>query len=149
MESAKVSRRDDFQKLLELKKGAKYTIVRSTGMGFVSSVCFELVEVRFEPYAQYRESFLIVAKPQRKRNLVGFRVYNAPGSGELVIWEGYEKPKTDMFGDPETSDTGMVVRQSRYTSCDPRYMIDAFNSVSKEPVFARLPEVDEDVLDQN
>lgn len=149
MESAKVTRCDDFKKLLELKKGAKYTIVRSGGMGFVFSVCCVLEEVRVEPYAQYPETFLLVVKPQRKRSLVGYRVYNSPGRGELVIWEGYENPNVDMFGPARPSVTGMVVRESRYSSCDPRYMIDAFNSVSKEPVFARLPEVDDDVLDQN
>ena len=147
MDTVNKTRRDDLRKLTELKKGEKYTLVRPGGMGFVFSSRFVLQDVRVQPYAQYPESFLLVVKEERKRNLTGYRFYSS--SDEFAIWEGYEKPNTEMYVEEETLADGTVIARRSLASFDPQYMINAVNSVSKDPILARLPEVEENVSDKD
>jgi len=78
------------------------------------------------PYAQYTSAVKYEFKPKGKRKLVGYTQGYNPS---LVVLDGWGHPDpSDAMTAPEMSETGMVVRQTRYASYDSRYATE-FNTM--------------------
>lgn len=125
----------DFHELTNLKIGEKYTLLTQGFFGAVASK-ITLIEVKIGPYAQYQESVQLIFKEKGKRSLSGKRFY---GIESCVVWLGWIDVDTDPLSEPE--DNGiMLVRRSKYASCDSRFLTDAVASVSQKPVFSHIHE---------
>ena len=132
---------DTLNKLKVLEVDKKYTIVGMGEFGFPYQFQMTLIEVRWEPYAQYQESALLIFRVPRKRNLRQVRFYN---SRPFIVWEGWVSPDTEMYPFQKVKDygtSGMVTLRSGFPCFDPRYMQIALDSVKQPPVAVRFDEV--------
>ena len=80
-----------------------------------------------EDYAQYKEPLTVVGTPKRKRTKYKYR---SPGYKPFfIVAKGWNLPEPySMFGKETKEDMGdgfvMTRSQSRYSSCDDRYVTD-------------------------
>jgi len=112
--------------LNKLEEGKQYTIALINDFGFPSGFNFTFCGGEVKPYAQYKESLILWFKKPRQRNKRGLRFLPCKS---FVIWEGFEKPDTEMFKE----NTGDCLKAS-YFGFDRQYLIDAINSVEKKPI---------------
>ena len=125
----------EFHALTKLEKDQKYTLLVQ-GFG-ASSIQITLYDVKVGPYAQYPESVQLIYKAKGKRKLSGSRFH---GRDSCVVWQGWVEVNTDPLCTAEVSETGLVVRRSRYASFDSRYFTDAIASVKAAPIFSKIYE---------
>jgi hypothetical protein len=100
--------------------GEKVTIVKFSEFGF--PVVFETVlhKVENEPYAQYKESLVLIHKPKRKRTLWKNRILP---NEELLVYHGWLNIKDEMFYNI-TKTAGMTMKESKYGCFDDQYLHD-------------------------
>jgi hypothetical protein len=104
----------------------KATIYRAGGfMGIVKTEVRE-GSILLQPYAQYKEAAVLRYKQPRARNLRGSTITPTGTSGIfLLVLEGWGHPDPDsMFGEAQTSESGLEFREGRYSMCDPRWESD-------------------------
>ncbi len=125
---------DTLNKLTQLEVGKKYTIVGMSEFGFPYQFQIVLEEVRVEPYAQYKESYLLIFKQKKKILSRQIRFY---GIKPVLVWDGWADPDTEMYPFKKTSDygsSGVVVIRTGYPCFDDRYMQRARDSVKTAPI---------------
>ncbi|AJA41515.1 hypothetical protein AXJ14_gp196 [Geobacillus virus E3] len=100
--------------------GEKVTIVKFSEFGF--PVVFETVlnKVINEPYAQYKESLVLIHKPKRKRTLWKNRILP---KDELLVYRGWLNIKDEMFYNI-TKTAAMTMKESKYGCFDEQYLHD-------------------------
>lgn len=104
------------------------TIYATSGMFGVSRIAAKEAQVTVEPYAQYARALRVVFKAPRKRNARGFMVAYDPF---LVIVEGLNGPEPETFVEKPAGVTGLIIKESKYSSCDPRYQTEALELIEK------------------
>lgn len=114
----------------KLDVGKQYTLVSMGEFGFPYAIQMKLTGVEATKYAQYDDAVQIDFIVKGKRKETGIRFY---GSKKLVIWEGFVNPNVEMYGAAKVSN-GMTVRESKWSSFDPRYIQTAINSVEQTPI---------------
>ena len=90
--------------------------------GSVHKIEAYLIEHGRRPYAQYDQARFVVFVPRGKRKprtiLKGYKPY-------ILIVEGWNAPEPPgMYGAPERSESGAIIRKSQYRSFDDRYKTD-------------------------
>ena len=103
--------------MTDLKK-QKVTIYFRGMLGY-SKVEARAWDVRFGKYAQYSNaSFVKFLQPRkRKARCIGDR-----GDAKVVVLKGWGHPSPDdPFTSPEVTETGCIVRKSRYSSFAPEF----------------------------
>lgn len=107
------------KKLQELT-GEKVTIVKFSEFGF--PVVFETVlnKIINEPYAQYKESLVLIHKPKRKRTLWKNRILP---NERLLVYRGWLNVKDELFYHV-TKTAGMTMKESKYGCFDDQYLHD-------------------------
>jgi hypothetical protein len=120
------------RKLQELT-GEKVTIVKFSEFGF--PVVFETVlnKVINEPYAQYKESLVLIHKPKRKRTLWKNRILP---NEELLVYHGWLNIKDEMFYNI-TKTAAMTMKESKYSCFDKQYLHDVIEQYG-EPLIKLL-----------
>jgi hypothetical protein len=100
--------------------GEKVTIVKFSEFGF--PVVFETVlnKVINEPYAQYKESLVLIHKPKRKRTLWKNRILP---NESLLVYHGWLNIKDELFYHV-TKTAGMTMKESKYGCFDDQYLHD-------------------------
>lgn len=97
----------------------------------------KLVECGTKQYAQYDHAPYVFFIPKGKRKARGFVKGYQPW---IVIVKGVGHPTPpDMFTAPRMSESGMMVKESRYSSFDDRYKTE-FNPVIDQ-LIAEKPEL--------
>jgi hypothetical protein len=98
----------------------KVTIVKFSEFGF--PVVFETVlnKVINEPYAQYKESLILIHKPKRKRSLWKNRILP---NESLLVYHGWLNVKDELFYHV-TKTAGMTIKESKYGCFDDQYLYD-------------------------
>lgn len=135
---------DDFNydDMRKLEPGRKYTLVSFSEFGFPYQIQFVLKGMRYEPYAQYKESYCMIYRQPRQRQDRMIRFY---GIKQYIIWEGWVYPKTDMYGSPRVNNypEGQVTVRESWQCFDARYMQRALATVSQAPFIQnlRVPDV--------
>lgn len=125
----------DFNELTVLEKGERYTLLMMSDFGIgAHSMQFTLEDIKVSPYAQYSESVHLVFKLKGTRKLRGLRFY---GSKSLAIWKGWQNIATETFTAPTVSGD-FIVRKSRYSSFDKRYLTDAIEGAVSAPLFCKI-----------
>ena len=71
--------------MIELKEGQKYTMYWCSGMASTCRLEFEFVEFRYESYAQYEDTILMVFKQKGKRKLQQVRLHE-----ETILFDGWD-----------------------------------------------------------
>ena len=99
--------------------GERVTIIKESCMGGVS--CSVATWDHWEPctYAQYTDAVKLIVKPKRKRGLWSMTLHRGPAV--LIVSGDVEIPESVLW-ETETTNTGVTIRKSRYTSCDPAAM---------------------------
>jgi hypothetical protein len=100
--------------------GEKVTIVKFSEFGF--PVVFETVlnKVINEPYAQYKESLVLIHKPKRKRSLWKNRILP---NESLLVYHGWLNVKDELFYNI-TKTPAMTMKESKYGCFDDQYLHD-------------------------
>ena len=123
----------DYQEVTnKLKVGNLYTLFRYNDFGFPSSLQFKLTEMKIEPWAQYRQSLVLIFIPKGKRKERVIRFY---GENRLAIWEGFVNPNTDIFSAPVIKDE-IAVQKSLDSCFSGTFMERALNSVVQKPLIS-------------
>lgn len=99
--------------------GERVTIIKESCMGGMS--CSVATWDHWEPctYAQYTDAVKLIVKPKRKRGLWSMTLHRGPAI--LIVSGDVEIPESVLW-ETETTGTGVTIRKSRYTSCDPAAM---------------------------
>ena len=101
--------------------GQRITIVKMSDFGgiYTHRAVFESAEN--SKYAQYDHAVKLVIRPERKRGLYAMWLYDNI-SGETMIYDGWlpDIPEDVLF-DVTSNHNGVVVKKSKYFSCDRRY----------------------------
>lgn len=98
----------------------KVTIYRKSefGMGYVKVECRKF-GFEHRKYAQYNNAVAVAFVEKGKRKVRGFHETTYPS---CVVLEGHGHPDPDdPMTAPEVSETGCVVRRSRFSSFDPAW----------------------------
>lgn len=135
---------DSLNRLKELEVGKKYTVVGLGEFGFPYKFQIILQEVRVEPYAQYPESYLVIFKLPRKKNLRMLRFYENGGvKGDVIVWDGWVTPDTTMYRKWDVSDYGLgpVTTGESLRCFDPAYLIIARESIEQKPLIECFREI--------
>ena len=113
--------------------GEKVTIVKFNDFGF--PVVFETVlnKVENEPYAQYKESLVLIHKPKRKRTLWKNRILP---NESLLVYHGWLNVKDELFYNI-TKTPAMTMKESKYGCFDRQYLQDVI-SMYGEPFIQLL-----------
>lgn len=100
--------------------GEKVTIVKFSEFGF--PVVFETVlhKVENEPYAQYKESLVLIHKPKRKRTLWENRILP---NESLLVYHGWLNVKDEIFYNITKTPT-ITMKESKYGCFDDQYLHD-------------------------
>ena len=115
-----------------LKPEQKYTIFTMGGCGFPMCIQAKFIELSIRPWAQYNKSYLIAFKQKGKRKENTLRINRSEEI--LIIWEGWREIKADMFGEEETSKTGVIYKTS-LLSFSHKYVDMALASCVQKPLF--------------
>lgn len=122
------------EQLKKLEVGQKYTIASYGAFGFAYSIQFELVEVQAKPWAQYRETVVLVFKQKGKRKLRQLRFYDY---SRFIVWAGYVEPNVSMWATEGERENGVTFKRS-FESFSNEYLERALASVKQEPLFTKL-----------
>lgn len=124
----------------KLEIGKMYTIWKYGEFGFPVCLQFKLTKTEVKPYAQYRESLVIMFIQKGKRKERGIRLHG--DANRFAIWEGLVNPNAEMYNNPETYN-GVTITKSFGMSFSPEYMDRALASVPQKPLIV----VDNDKFD--
>ena len=115
-----------------LVPGEKYTLVFTSDFGIGASVVhFKHVKAENKRYAQYPTALHLVFLPPKKRVNRG-KTFTP--NDDIVIYKGFVNIDNNAFGPRELSSSGCVVRKSKYSCFDSRYLSDALESTSEKPL---------------
>ncbi|MCP1185069.1 hypothetical protein [Paenibacillus sp. 1781tsa1] len=118
--------------LNKLEEGRKVSIVKFTEFGFPQLIHTVVQSVKVDRYAQYDNALYITHKPKRKRS--NWVEIILPYQ-EVTVYEGWIDFDIDAISlTTITSNQHVTVKQSRYSSFDPRYMADIKSSLSISPL---------------
>lgn len=117
--------------LLNLVPEQKYTICKMGEFGFPISWKIILKSVKVGPYAQYKDSVVLMFVPKGKRKVAGMRLHG--DYQQFMIFEGHVDLDTEMFVKNYSDGS-----KSSLESFSPDYMIRALNSTSQKPIISYL-----------
>lgn len=118
--------------LSSLSAGSKVTIVRFSEFGFPQLVHTVVESVKVDKYAQYDDALYITHKPKRKRS--NWTDVVLPYQ-DVTVFSGWIDFDIDSMSNVTVkSDRFVTVKQSKYTSFDPRFMEDIKSSLSIAPL---------------
>lgn len=99
--------------------GARVTIIKESGFGGISATVATWDHWEACTYAQYTDAAKIIVKPKGKRGLYSMTLHRGPAV--LIVLGEVEIPESVLW-DVETTSTGVTIKKSRFTSCDPDAM---------------------------
>lgn len=123
------------KRLMALKAGHKYTLVKMGDMGFPFALHLELASQKIESYAQYAETVLLIFKLKGKRNLRQIRVLDRD---DYLVYEGWIEVNTNMY--VEKDESGPLTIQRSLSSCDIEYLLRAKRSTKQTPLIEKISE---------
>lgn len=137
METAEKSQLEKLDQLRRLEAGKKYTLVGFSEFGFPYQIQMKLIGVRYEPYAQYADSYLLIFKREGGRKECMIRFYDIK---QFIIWDGYVYPTTDMYVKRNAIQyaEGKVDTMQSWVCFDPRYMERAIMTVDQPPFIQNI-----------
>ena len=117
--------------LLNLVPEQKYTICKMGEFGFPISLKIILKSVKVGPYAQYKDSVVLMFVPKGKRKVAGMRLHG--DYQQFMIFEGHVDLDIEMFVKNYSDGS-----KSSLESFSPDYMIRALNYTSQKPIISYL-----------
>ncbi|MFE6075749.1 hypothetical protein ACFVQB_14855 [Paenibacillus sp. NPDC057886] len=115
-----------------LTVGSKVTIVKFSEFGFPQMIHTVIESVKADKYAQYDDALYISHKPKRKRSVWTDIILPYQ---DVTVFNGWIDFDVDSLSTVTVkSDQFVTVKQSKYTSFDPRYMDDIKSSLSITPL---------------
>lgn len=121
----------------ELETGRKVTMIKFSEFGFPQLIQTVIDSVKFDLYAQYNNALYISHKPKRKRS--NYTEVVLPHQ-EVMIYDGWIDFDIDSVSHITIkSSQSVTVRQSKYTSFDPQFMIDLRSTLSIIPLVTINP----------
>lgn len=99
--------------------GERVTIIKESDFGGISATVATWDHWEACTYAQYTDAAKIIVKPKRKRGLYSMTLHRGPAV--LIVLGEVEIPESVLW-DVETTNMGVTIKKSRFTSCDPAAM---------------------------
>lgn len=118
--------------LSALTAGSKVSIVRFSEFGFPQLIHTVIEGVRVGKYAQYDDALYISHKTKRKRSVLTDVVLPYQNVTVFSGWIDFDIDSMSKI--TVKSDKFVTVKQSKYTSFDPRFMDDIKSSLSIIPL---------------
>ncbi|WP_411735126.1 hypothetical protein [Paenibacillus sp. M2] len=116
----------------KLEEGRKVSIVKFSDFGFPQLIHTVVQFVKVDRYAQYDNALYITHKPKRKRS--NWVEIILPYQ-EVAVYDGWIDFDIDAISQTTiTSSLHVTVKQSRYSSFDPQFMVDIRSKLNQNPL---------------
>lgn len=101
----------------KIPQGQRVTIIKESGMGYLSTTHATWDSWQPCRYAQYEKAAKLIMKPYRKNGLYSMAVHDGPA---ILIADGFVNvPDSVLWEDVPSNTPGVYARRSRFMSCDP------------------------------
>lgn len=100
----------------KIPQGQKVTIIKESGMGYLSTTHATWDSWQPCKYAQYEKAAKLIMKPYRKHGLYSMTVHDVPS---ILIADGFvDVPESILWEDVDSNVPGVTMRKRRFMSCD-------------------------------